>query len=97
MTRYIEYYEYTKNTYITSPIQYYYMPVNKECVDKINIDYGSDRIWRFDTKTDRRVCIKDRYKSGDVSNAEFLKIQLTSVPVPYNSIYHYKKYKAAKK
>jgi hypothetical protein len=97
MTRHIEYYEYTVNRYITDEIQYFYMPVNNEHSDKMDLDHESDRIWKLDTKTNRRVCIKDKNKLGDVSNAEFLKIQLTAKPVPYNDMYHYRKSRDARR
>ena len=95
MTKHIEYYEIGSGHYLDGKItvgqtQYYYMPVDKNYGDKIDIDFQSSRIWRLNIKTNERSCIKNDITLHPISNAEFLKIQLIAKAVPFNDLYNYR-------
>jgi len=89
--RFIEYYEYRDIWNNSVEISYYFMPVDKEAEHKTNMDSGSLRIWRYDTKLKTLKCIRNKHPSerrpNDISAAEFLKIQLQAKEVPYDEHY----------
>ena len=84
MTLYIEYYE----VVASHETFYYFMPVDTDAKNKENFDGRSSRIWRFNTRTNRIQTIMDRSKGlPEPNRAEFLKIQLLAIPVPYDEYY----------
>jgi hypothetical protein len=82
-TRYIEYYEVTTS----AGYEYYFMPYNRDAENRENLDGRSDRIWRFDTVSNRIAEILNRKNKPQINRAEFLKIQLLAAPVPYSDYY----------
>ena len=95
MSRYIEYYEY-KDIYQYPPqkeFQYYHMAVDKDCMNKRNLDYGSNRIWKYDTWFDTVVYEKYHRDCGEyatrnkVDMDEFNQIAFASEPCPYADEY----------
>jgi hypothetical protein len=84
MTLFVEYYEVkTRDGY-----EYYFMPVDKDAINKENFDSRCHRIWKFNTRSNRITEIKNiREHKPQVNRAEFLKIQLMSKPVPYSDYY----------
>ena len=84
MTLSIEYYE----VVASHETFYYFMPVNTDAKNKENFDGRSSRIWRLNTRTNRIQIIMDRSKGlPEPNRAEFLKIQLLAIPVPYDEYY----------
>lgn len=84
MSLFIEYYEVkTREGY-----EYYFMPMDKDAINKENKDSRSHRIWKFNTRNNRITEIKNiREGKPQVNRAEFLKIQLLANPVPWNENY----------
>lgn len=84
MTLFIEYYEVkTANGY-----EYYYMPVDEDAKNKLNLDGRCHRIWKLNTKSNRIHQIYNiREGKPEANRAEFLKIQLMAAPVPYGDSY----------
>jgi hypothetical protein len=84
VTLYIEYYE----VVASHETFYYFMPVDPDAKNKQNLDGRSRRIWKFNTRTNRIQTIMDRSKDlPEPNRAEFLKIQLLAIPVPYDEYY----------
>ncbi len=84
MSLFIEYYEVkTREGY-----EYYFMPVDQDAKNKENLDSRSHRIWKFNTRSNRIMEIKNiRKDKPQVNRADFLKIQLLSNPVPWDENY----------
>ena len=84
MSLFIEYYEVkTREGY-----EYYFMPVDTDAKNKENFDSRSHRIWKFNTRSNRIMEIKNiREHKPQVDHAEFFKIQLMAKPVPWDETY----------
>ena len=84
MTLFIEYYEVkTREGY-----EYYFMPVNADAKNKENFDSRSHRIWKFNTRSNRIIEIKNiREGKPQITLAEFFKIQLIAKTVPWDEYY----------
>ena len=84
MSLFIEYYEVkTREGY-----EYYFMPVDTDAKNKENFDSRSHRIWKFNTRSNRIMEIKNiREHQPQVDRAEFFKIQLMAKPVPWDENY----------
>ena len=84
MSLFIEYYEVkTADGY-----EYYFMPVDTDSKNKHNFDSRSHRIWKFNTRSNRIIEIKNiREHKPQVDRAEFFKIQLMAKPVPWDETY----------
>jgi hypothetical protein len=84
MSLFIEYYEVkTREGY-----EYYFMPMDADAKHKENLDGRSHRIWKFNTRSNRIMEIKNiRKDKPQVNRAEFLKIQLMAEPVPWDENY----------
>ena len=84
MSLFIEYYEVeTTNGYL-----YYFMPMDKDAINKENKDSRCHRIWKYNTRNNRITEIYTiRKHKPQVDRAEFLKIRLMAKPVPYDDYY----------
>jgi len=87
MSLFIEYYEvYNKSS---DSYDYYFMPVDKDAINKENFDRDSTRIWKVNKKTNRVAVIKDRRKDNPpvMTAEELFAILFTGKPVPYSEYY----------
>lgn len=99
MSRYIEYYEFKdiykmRSTNDLTP-DYYFMAKDKDALNKKNLDYGSLRIWKLDTRNGRVVYERNDHKgcSRDtpVDMDEFYKVVVLSEPCEYSDEYIFRK------
>ncbi len=87
MSLFIEYYEvYNK---ASDSYEYYFMPMDKDAINKHNFDSASTRIWKVNKKTNRVAVIKDRRKDNPPAMAadELFAILFTGKQVPYSEYY----------
>jgi hypothetical protein len=84
MTLFVEYYEVRSG----DGYEYFFMPINRESVNKADLDSKSHRIWRLNTRTDRIVEIKNVHKDiPPITKPDFFKIQLIAKPLSYSDWY----------
>lgn len=81
--RFTEYYE----VKTASGYEYYFMPLDRDALNKHNFDSDSDRIWKVDNHTNRFLEIKNKHKRPPVTKIELFTIQLSAKPVPYDEYY----------